>query len=708
MQNAGHLATDLEKAPSRGSTNGKFCLQKESALGTSWQILKIMSAPRKVMKSRKLIHLLNNLFFCPSCSLWRTQSLGQRAIGINRASTFASSTAVNATKNIPPRNLPLLKSLGEVKKKAYGQVNLSRLQLAIQSLESERPTTRVAVLSLNAPDTAKRLVRLLLADALEPEGEWEKQLLSENNDCSEGLIIRFGETANPSLRQARQPLPTLLVPSALLQQNNIEILVSSLTAPVAGNGAPSASTDAFLSPTIRTPSSASGRQSTINQPVHRSLLIANGLGELIQATEVLASARFNTSSERQMVAVALCLEGAKLPGEEDSVTLFDVSKAEAGLDAIRSSLTKATTYEHNWLDSGILSLSSWLSQASTTDSTFLSAPVKNLIVSVLDIASANLSLQETEAIHATQLSSMHPNTFSNLEAAITDFSHQSHKELQSGLATAWSSRNWRKLAWYKLFWRIDDVEMIVTDLVSKSWLPRTEKAVYEISGRLLQAGVPPTVLATERGLIDQTPAEEAENSSKLPVIATNQTLATADVNTGVIPFSAVRSIRLLENTPPKSIGPTTMPEPNPVPMPLTTLITSARSSIIAKSITTLTATAQQLVLRTLSISGLSAGLSGLFYLSVTPGSIYESATIVALGTVFALRRMQRDWRKECRELENGFLEKAREILRDVEVGLRTGVDEGAKVREDSVDVKARKEAADAIESARTELKKLAG
>jgi hypothetical protein len=174
--------------------------------------------------------ILDDLFYCPGCSAWRkrcaTSKLPKRAPRKRHASTLGSSTAVNATKAIPARNKSLYDSLNEVKKKAYAQVNLSRLQLAIQSLETERPTTRVAILGLNISTTARRIARLLLADALTAEQRWEKELLSESEDFSRGLLIRYGESPNPSLQQARQALPTLLIPASVLQRNNIEISIS--------------------------------------------------------------------------------------------------------------------------------------------------------------------------------------------------------------------------------------------------------------------------------------------------------------------------------------------------------------------------------------------------------------------------------------------------------------------------------------------------
>lgn len=97
---------------------------------------------------RDLTSFGESLFICPFCSLWR-KSLFPSAARVlptrsRRASSVASFTAVNATKVIPPKFRALYDALKEVKKKAAAQVSLSRVELALQGLESEEPTIRVA------------------------------------------------------------------------------------------------------------------------------------------------------------------------------------------------------------------------------------------------------------------------------------------------------------------------------------------------------------------------------------------------------------------------------------------------------------------------------------------------------------------------------------------------------------------------------------
>jgi len=373
---------------------------------------------------------------------------------------------------------------------------LSRLQLARQGLESESPKIRIAVLGLNVQDTARRIVRLLLADALEKEEGWEKELL-EADSYDRGLLIRYGQPANTNLPVTRTLIPTLSVPSNVLEKADLEILVSSIGSSI-NSGLDNGSripADMFLSPTIRTPTAATGRQTMISQPVHSTLVVVKGLGELMNLAELLASTSFQSAEDRLSIQVAMEQHGIRLSKQGDPV-IVDAQTAEEGIAAIRKSIDEATTYEHNWVDSGIPALQGWLSMVSDKTGP-VPRPVRTLVSSLLTAASSSLQAYMTsDQDNIAALSRLSPATRKDLQSAIDEFSRNAHSELQSGLASAWSSRNWRKLAWYKLFWRVDDVGLILSDLINNAWLPRTERAVYELSGRLSQAGISPIELAS--------------------------------------------------------------------------------------------------------------------------------------------------------------------------------------------------------------------
>lgn len=120
----------------------------------------------------------------------RYGSVGPRT-SLRRASTHASSTAINAQKDIPPQLSELHHALESLKRDAANYVNISRLGLALRSLESRRPTIRVALLGLRSTTVARKLAHLLLADVLGDRGQWEDQLQGLEDDDRRGLLLRW-------------------------------------------------------------------------------------------------------------------------------------------------------------------------------------------------------------------------------------------------------------------------------------------------------------------------------------------------------------------------------------------------------------------------------------------------------------------------------------------------------------------------------------
>jgi len=146
--------------------------------------------------------------------------------------------------------------------------------------------------------------------------------------------------------------------------------------------------------------------------------------------------------------------------------------------------------------------------------------------------------------------------------------------------------------------------------------------------------------------------------------------------------------------------------PIPQPTPLSSSISRIRAQQIERAILGLTSTAQQIVLKTLSLSGLSAGLSALTYVSLGFGSMYEAGTIVALGTAYALWRMQGDWHRATKALEDDLLDEGRNVIQKIVGRMLQLVESGSRVVEDPVEVQARQEAEQAVAKARDELSKL--
>ncbi len=109
--------------------------------------------PRAAIKTKAA-----ELFFCPSCSIWRLSASRpsfpsprtpspqrqRHPISLRRSSTLASSTAINPPTDIPPRYRALHAALNDIKKVAATYISISRLQLALRSLETRDPVVRIA------------------------------------------------------------------------------------------------------------------------------------------------------------------------------------------------------------------------------------------------------------------------------------------------------------------------------------------------------------------------------------------------------------------------------------------------------------------------------------------------------------------------------------------------------------------------------------
>jgi hypothetical protein len=666
-----------------------------------------MYSRSRSIQSKQFLLAAESLFSCPACSIlkFRAQSVG-RVRGVDKrrwASNLASSTAVNSTKCVPSKNKDLYEALVDLRRKASIYTNLSRLRLAIQGLESESPTTRIAVLGLNVSDAARRLAHLLLVDPSKPRQEWEGRLETSLSEQGQGLIVRFGSPPNEALQTPRSVLSTLVVPAPILRDLSLEILITSAVDAsdpeiISGSGT---SPDLFLCPTVGTPLSTTGRQYSIIQPVHRAVMVADGSRQFLSVSELLARTRFESRSERDLVGVVLNLS-TQSGGSDSKTMLVDLDRAERGLQAFREGGTGALDFEREWAESGVKAFLKSLSDWSVEGGLGISSLLHGLIATMLQSTAANVASQAEEAQIRARSMAVSPQSRLLLENAIDMFSRQGHTELQTGLAAAWSSRNWRKLAFWKLFWRVDDVSLIVADLISTAWLPRTEHAVYELCGRMKQAGI----ITLRSGPTAKPAAAPEPQVASVSLQAGLENAASAVVHQPLVLASGGSFEALPAPVMPPAGAQVSAGSSAAPPSSLTSAISVSRQGTMAKEIAKLTTSAQKIVLEALTIIGVSGAMSGLSFLSVTSGSIYESATILALGTAYALRRMQKEWECQCRDLENDLMDEGRLVLKRTEAHVRRLVKEASIIVRDEADLQARTEAADAVQRATEALEKL--
>lgn len=407
----------------------------------------------------------------------------------SNTSTINNHAATDARKELEDILL-------ELQKHAANYVNLSRLQLAINGLRQQpgNEAIRVAVLGLTngseSSQTAKQVLKLLLADPLKGEEEWEKEV--DNHDITQPMIIRVGadtpqELGSMSVATKGSLLHEVHVSSATLNGHNLELLLMETNPFVSTQevGALEGFEDSVLVPTVDIPTSATGRYTPITTPVHKSLIVADGI---LGAASIVS---MPTLESKNVIAAAVNLPDYK-PADTSLLpfTPVDVGTATLGLGLVRKDLKNAIEFEHLWFQSNIPKLVEWLKAdiLTSTEGT-TKPPVKELIASLLRNTSAALESERIRQLSSPLKATAAPTSLTTLQKSLDDWAESAHGELQEQLDLAFSSRRWRKLGWWKLFWRVDDVGMLTNDILSQRFLPGSERSAIYLAGRMKEAGI---------------------------------------------------------------------------------------------------------------------------------------------------------------------------------------------------------------------------
>ncbi|KAJ4346858.1 uncharacterized protein N0V89_010790 [Didymosphaeria variabile] len=588
------------------------------------------------------------------------------------ASTHVSPTAINYRPNVPPRNEELYNALSGLSNAAEQYVNLSRLQLALRGLAVENAVTRVAVLGLNSQVGAQRLARLLVVDPLAEKAEWEKRL--EKSPEEGAVLLRFGDENDA---HAPSPLYKILsVPSRVLETHNLEILVSTLNinAPSSASAQTTErSKDAVLVPKLQ---ATSARGTPVPYPVHKTLVLGEDLDSALAFGQFTSD---NAEKTENMVKLAI-----ELPAPSNASDGADISKSTVainsavgaqGLDAIRISVANAVTYERSWFASGVPTVSKWITSELGSEPSI--KPIQTaLISSLLDDAEATITKEDAQQLQVLISTTTPEQLGAEMIGYLEQWAEKSHRELRDDLDEAFAAKNWRKLAWWKLFWRVDDVGMITEEVIARRWLVSAEKDAVYLAGRMKQAGFPDEVRSSpgygEADAYFKTPADALGHEVS---IAENQETA---LSTAVNP-----------------------------PTPWPALLSSARTTLLATTLPPLQALAQRLILTTLSTTSLSAALSVLLYASVSTVSLFEASAVAALGLTFSLRRMQKVWENGREAWKVEVKEEGRQALKRTEGLVRSIINAGgpgAAVENEGLEE--RKRAREAVAKVREALRKL--
>ncbi|KAL4967757.1 uncharacterized protein BDV14DRAFT_21798 [Aspergillus stella-maris] len=585
----------------------------------------------------------------------RLQSLASAALY-----STAPSTAHTA-RHVPPRLRELYESLAHIQSVAPEEVNLSRLQLALRGLESEEPLLRVAVLGLNDVAAARKLVRLLLADPLKGREDWEDMLdeLSENGDLEKGLLIRYGE-ASGSI--SNYLVPTISVPSQILKKGNLEILVTSLGTGADASGA-QLSADTFLVPTVTIQTSHTGRHNVVRYPVHRSIVCAEGVDGLLAYSGLLSQSDLRNEAGSIYAAIELGESGPNI--NDNRISFVDTNKADEALAKFRESVRNAALYERGWNSSGIQPVIEWLSSARANEGT-LDPSLRSLISSLIDSAEQGVAARETKRLQEQEEASVPEHVRASLDQTVSTWAEKSHTELRSALEEGFATKKWRGLAWWKLFWRVDDVGMITSEILQEKYLRRAEKDVIYTSGQLEQTG-----LQVQEQPQPQEPAEQTtpESQNLETTSAPEKPEEPATAETEKTPSNVAVS---LVEPPTEAEGREPTPWPTQIPL--------SRKTLLENTVPSLQAMAQRLVLFSISTTSLTSALSVLTYVSFSTAGIYETCTIAAVGLIYSLRRQQTKWERARAFWEDEVRDTGRTALRETEGQLRRSVWESGKVQ----------------------------
>jgi hypothetical protein len=548
---------------------------------------------------------------------------------------------------------------------------------------------------------------VLLADPLEEEQQWEA-LLRENDEGT-ALLVRYGEEL--SVDDTNPLLRSIQLPSPFLRKHKLELLLHQ-TDVVSRSGIETNAArklEALLDLNLAAPS---GRSSRMLYPVHKTVVLVSGLSGIQDVFRVLEG---NAPLHNDILhgAVNVPWQDAAVEPYMPGISLVNVSEAESAIASFRQSLDNAFKYEHGWLNSNIATLLDVLSQGTTPEDSPLKPILQNYIELVLQGTEAAILQEEIDRLSAVASSSLSPTTRNDLLRALSAWAEFAHTELRDELDNALHSRTWRKIAWWKLIWRVDDIGLVMSDMLQRSYLVSAERYLQWVGGYFHAAGL---LLADHHRVINPAPRSEPSAASKgrfghFPTDSEVISMVRQDISDArrlSAPTQLSSAIATL-NTADDSTVPIPALSPS---APWPQQIATSRNSLLAL-IPPLQHRAQSIVLRTLSTTGLSTAIGALAYVAVSDTSGYSAGAIAAFGTVWALGAAQKDWNRAKDAWVGQVREEGKRVLEACEYRGRNLIDEKTREGEESMGLggegaQERKDAREEVARAREALEDLKG
>ncbi|MCJ1294626.1 hypothetical protein MMC34_006184 [Xylographa carneopallida] len=404
----------------------------------------------------------------------------------------------------------------------------------------------------------------------------------------------------------------------------------------------------ILVPTLETPASATGHLSTITYPVHKALIYGEGLEGIISMPSVACSGTIEELGA--LIRGVVDVSWESIGSGHRPIILINLVQAEAAIASFRKSLDNSIDYEHKWLASKISSASDFIiSGSSPANSNALKPALKSLISSILNDTSTAISISKSDRLAFTASNTIPNSARMPLSHALTRWAEGAHTELRDRLSFAFSGTTWRKLAWWKLLWRVDDISFIASDILQCSFLVNAEKELIWIDGCIQQAGLYPASTVSD-GLILR-PASTAQTFGTKPLAPRLRDVLSSSYEER---YQLSMFDRLDRHV--RQIGLT-------------------RDDLLL-SVPTLQALAQKLLLQSLSTTFLTTALSSLLYISLSTTSMYEAGAIGILGFVWSARRLQRMWESAREAWVETVREEGRKTLGTVQASYEGILREG--------------------------------
>lgn len=473
----------------------------------------------------------------------------------------------------------------------------------------------------------------------------------------------------------RHPLlRTLTIPATRLHSHNLEILIQAVPPDVEADVRP---LHDYLIPCLEVASSAA-TYSVVRYPVHKTLVFSEGLQRLPTYTAIVSA----KGAEKEMIkgAINTPWSGLRPVDDFDAVDAVNIERAEAAIRTFRKSLGNSIEYEHAWFDSGFPTLSNWLLGGSQPTSALVKPTIQRLVASLLSVTETRIAAEETERAQKIASTTIPPATRTSLSRLLSIWSENAHTELRDQLELAFDSPGWRKLAWWKLPWRVDDVAMITADILHRSWLTSAEKELIWIAGRVEQAG-----LYVPQPPIDPSPEDAEEDADGEPL-----QLRQAAILSASVPEATTETIN-----PHSALSEHGFPI-RKTPEPFPQALTLARHALASTTAPSLQAISQRLLLYSLSTVFLTSTLSILMYISISTTSVYEAGSIAALGLVYSMRRLQKRWEDVRLSWTEGIREQGRIALRAIERNWSNLIKEGGRHETDNASLEERRKAREAV------------